>query len=513
METNKKSPLAKITPGHKTGEICLEEISTEFTNVASIHSYEVNINKAARYCFKKLEDGTFSIEKKPSDVEQKNQEHSQTENTNKRKAKTIGPYAGRYAYKPLKICFKKRSKTFKKTLEANDEHQTDYVTLSQANHLNLETEQQCKLGTKPNQTAVGAYHSQSEGTWAAIKSLVMPRKKSRSSSKTQSYFDSQVHLEAKAGKAGIRRFTWKKKHAKINIPCIRFSRGKKRSGHFEVAHEKYYRNEAKHITKETEANRDETVLMIKSNLPQSLMGASLDNLKQLRDSIHATGQSPEKPEIGSDRQVRDNIQPEVTELETSAGIRHEKHIEKNPQESHNHRNVSEDSVAQKHSMNILNDKDTANNELGGPEKENAVSDGEETCTSLKERLNLHSCSFEQRKLENKDAAEREVMSRDIEIFTQDRRGNNKQGLISPEYKVQSREASATGNFLRRTGSVMLSKDGEGCESEVYSSQPVYHSFTSPDQYEMLLIKVASSLVKSVIQSSVQEVTEEMSRQS
>ncbi|XP_030071217.1 A-kinase anchor protein 5 [Microcaecilia unicolor] len=522
MENNKRSPLPKIAVGHKTGEICLEEISTEFTNVASIHSYEVNINKAARYCFKKLEDGTFSIEKKQSDVDQKNQEPSQTENTNKRKPKTIGPYAGWYAYKPLKICFKKRSKTFKKTLQAKDQHQTDYVTLKQVNHLNLETEQQCNEGRKPSQTVVGACHSQSsEGTWAAIKSLVMPRKRACFSSKTQSYFESQVHLKAKAGNAGVQRFTGKKTSAKLNIPCIRFSRGKKRSGHFEETDEEYStvdRNETKDIMRETEANQDEKAFMIKCNLHQSLMEPSMDKkidprAEHLRDEIHATGNSPEKLEMDSDRKECDNIQPEMT-----AGIIHEKHIEKNPQESHDHRNVSEknrgDSEAQRHSLDTLNDKNTANNELGGPEKEITVSDKEETRTSqikfLTERPDLHSCSFEQRKLENKDAAKR-VMSGDIEIHTHDRQDDNEQRPISPEYKAQNRETGAnmkTENFLQHTSSTMLSKDGD--ESEVCSHQPTYHSFTTSDQYEMLLIKAASSLVKSVIQSSVQQVIDEMS---
>ncbi|XP_029453976.1 A-kinase anchor protein 5 [Rhinatrema bivittatum] len=530
-ETKKSSPLDKITAGHKTGEICLEEISTEFTNVSSVHSYEVNINKEAKYCFKKLEDGTFSIEKKPSDdMEQKNQAPSQTESTSKQKPKPTGPHTGRYAYKPLKICFKKRSKTFKKTLEAKDEHQADYVTLQHTNHFNLEKEKQSDPGKKADDSN---YSQSSRGTWATIKSLVMPRKRLHPS-KMHSYLDSQVHPEAMVGNACLQRCVRKKTGAKLKIPCISFSRDKKKSGPCEVTEEKCCTLKTKgmkDIPRETEANRDERTSMIKSNLHQSLNGASPDKEcdlmadEQVRGPILSTGKSPE---MGNDTSW-----PEIIEQATGASVINGKHVQRNPQEAREHRNISENkgeedlissSETQRFSQNMLNSKQPAGGvllpspELEGQE-ENAPAKEGERCTRQKARPDSQQCSLGQRGLDDdQDGTERQIISKDTKIHKQNEQSVGEE-FILPAYKVQSNEKSEnnkTGSPVEHISSVMVSRGDEMCESELCSrkalptNQPAYHTLRTSDQYEMLLIKAASSLVKTVIQSSVEQVIDEMS---
>ncbi|XP_075699887.1 A-kinase anchor protein 5 [Rhinoderma darwinii] len=202
----------------KKGEVLgLEEVSNEFTCTSSImESYHLNTNKEAKFSFRKLEDGTFALEtKNPSELNpDKGESGIMKRSTSTRHKK------GRYSHKPLKICFKKRSKALRKSSDSNDEYKSEHKTLT------------CSTSQEDNSCVVDNHDECSEQTrtkrktWATLKSLVTRRRTLRSSVKRQSQLSGR-HLETNTGNASIQRISKKRRFSNMKISCMNFARGKR----------------------------------------------------------------------------------------------------------------------------------------------------------------------------------------------------------------------------------------------------------------------------------------------
>ncbi|XP_047936537.1 A-kinase anchor protein 5 [Anser cygnoides] len=132
------------------------------------------------------------------------------------------------AEKPSMLCFKKRKKSCKKGLTSKDACEGASAA--------SEEKSQC-IGTDPGEAKVSAQPRSSRGAWAAIKSLTRPRRKQKSSSRKKVPSDSQVQLEVDAEEGCTQGFPRKKASSGVKMPCVRFSRGKKKRSPSEVVEE------------------------------------------------------------------------------------------------------------------------------------------------------------------------------------------------------------------------------------------------------------------------------------
>ncbi|XP_032044664.1 A-kinase anchor protein 5 [Aythya fuligula] len=132
------------------------------------------------------------------------------------------------AEKPSMLCFKKRKKTCKKGLTVKDACEGASAA--------SEEKSQC-IGTDKREGKVSAQPRSSRGAWAAIKSLTRPRRRQKSSSRKKVPSDSQVQLEIDAEEGGTQGFSRKKASSGVKMPCVRFSRGKKKRSPSEAVEE------------------------------------------------------------------------------------------------------------------------------------------------------------------------------------------------------------------------------------------------------------------------------------
>ncbi|XP_027313824.2 A-kinase anchor protein 5 [Anas platyrhynchos] len=132
------------------------------------------------------------------------------------------------AEKPSMLCFKKRKKSCKKGLTVKDACEGASAA--------SEEKSQC-IGTDKGEAKVSAQPRSSRGAWAAIKSLTRPRRRQKSSSRKKVTSDSQVQLEIDAEEGGTQGFSRKKASSGVKMPCVRFSRGKKKRSLSEAVEE------------------------------------------------------------------------------------------------------------------------------------------------------------------------------------------------------------------------------------------------------------------------------------
>ncbi|XP_013927453.1 PREDICTED: A-kinase anchor protein 5 [Thamnophis sirtalis] len=118
------------------------------------------------------------------------------------------------------FCFKKRKKSCEKGEEKDENHESISLSLRPAN-------QSSDMGH--NEAEVSNPFWTSGGAWLAFKRLVTLRRRSKSSLKKQTQACSRVHLEVDRGDSG-------RKHASSSskIPCLRLSRSKKRTSHSQI---------------------------------------------------------------------------------------------------------------------------------------------------------------------------------------------------------------------------------------------------------------------------------------
>ncbi|XP_050831049.1 A-kinase anchor protein 5 isoform X34 [Serinus canaria] len=129
------------------------------------------------------------------------------------------------AKKPSMLCFKKRKKSCKKGLTVKD-----------ACEGASEEKSQCVSTDQEEAKASNASRS-SKGTWAAIKNLARPQRRQKSSSRKKVPSDSQVQLEVDAEESCAQDLPKKRASSGVKMPCVRFSRGKKKSSPSEAVEE------------------------------------------------------------------------------------------------------------------------------------------------------------------------------------------------------------------------------------------------------------------------------------
>ncbi|NXH41465.1 AKAP5 protein, partial [Dicaeum eximium] len=129
------------------------------------------------------------------------------------------------AKKPSMLCFKKRKKSCKKGLTVKDACKGASEEKSQC----VSADQEEAKASNPSRA--------SKGTWAAIKNLARPQRRQKSSSQKKVPSDSQVQLEVDAEESCAQDLPKKRASSGVKMPCVRFSRGKKKPSPSEAVEE------------------------------------------------------------------------------------------------------------------------------------------------------------------------------------------------------------------------------------------------------------------------------------
>ncbi|KAG8561211.1 hypothetical protein GDO81_015286 [Engystomops pustulosus] len=263
-ESDKKSVNIVAKKGEVLG---LEEVSNEFTCTSSImETYHLNTNKEAKFSFRKLEDGTFALETK-SDLNPEKSDSGIIKRSTKTRHKK-----GRYAHKPLKICFKKRSKALRKSSDSNDEYKSDPNTLTGS------TPEEDNICVVENHDKYSEQDQTKRKTWATLKSLVTRRRKLRSSVKRQSQVSGR-NIEVNTGNSSKKR-----RFSNMKISCMNFSRGKKSSLPSEYTIKP---SDTSETDSGSDCDRSDKALAVKYKLQKSLdagngkIGSNIDDDLQL----------------------------------------------------------------------------------------------------------------------------------------------------------------------------------------------------------------------------------------
>ncbi|KAM7157923.1 A-kinase anchor protein 5 [Molossus nigricans] len=136
----------------------------------------------------------------------------QVESKDEKRSAEVSPQDEKQEEKASMLCFKRRKKSFK---AMKPKAGTDAVDVAR----------KC-----PSGAGASDQPQPPGGAWASIKRLVTHRKRS-DSSKQQKSFEAKVQPEINAEDANLSK---KKAKYRLRIPCIKFSKGEKRSRHSEI---------------------------------------------------------------------------------------------------------------------------------------------------------------------------------------------------------------------------------------------------------------------------------------
>ncbi|NXT02060.1 AKAP5 protein, partial [Jacana jacana] len=394
------------------------------------------------------------------------------------------------AEKPSMLCFKKRKKSCKKGL-----------TVKEACEGALEEKSQC-VSSDHGEAKVSNQAGSSKGAWAAIKNLARPRRRQKSSRKKVPS-DSQVQLETDAEESCTQK---KRASSGMKMPCVRFSRGKKKLGPSEAAEESEVSVQANEVvgvlSKASEKPEDLALTDKSESFSPVSAEEDQDTAKEHANSIGKSEPLTE-PTPDADEHSECTTQSEIADSETVNETAQEKLQEGSLPQTTVHAE-GEEVVPE---VPISKDQ---------PERAPETTEVQEIPNICKELPDEPEKSIN---LSEECKAEETVMDVSQLEFKDD--AASVQGCSSHQVTL---EASA-GAGISIVITVTEAEDSDNTDSDqAYEPSPVLHrkkqkgnKKSSPgnhghktgEQYELLLIETASSLVKAAIQSSIEQLVNEM----
>uniref|UniRef100_A0A8B9UMJ1 A-kinase anchoring protein 5 n=1 Tax=Anas zonorhyncha TaxID=75864 RepID=A0A8B9UMJ1_9AVES len=371
--------------------------------------------------------------------------------------------------KPSMLCFKKRKKSCKKGLTVKDACEGASAA--------SEEKSQC-IGTDKGEAKVSAQPRSSRGAWAAIKSLTRPRRRQKSSSRKKVPSDSQVQLEIDAEEGGTQGSSRKKASSGVKMPCVRFSRGKKKRSLSEAV--------------------EESEGSVQANEEMGISNKAIEELEDLAPAEEPSKSEPlAEPRPDVDEHAEHTTQSEITSSEAEAVDEHAEH--------------------------------TAQSQITSPEAEREVPaevpvsteqpNSTPEITEVQEIANI--CkelpeggeSEKNTNLPEESKAEETVMDFSQSAFKDE--AASVQSSSSNQEKPEINMGTCVGIVITVTessGSFDLGQKGgpEAGSSALAEEKGLGdQGHRTSDQYELLLIETASSLVKAAIQSSIEQLVNEM----
>ncbi|XP_054055358.1 A-kinase anchor protein 5 [Rissa tridactyla] len=423
------------------------------------------------------------------------------------------------AEKPSMLCFKKRKKSCKKGLTVKGVCEGD-----------LEEKSQC-VSADHEEAKVSNQSRSSRGAWAAIKNLARPRRRQKSSSRKKAPSDSQVQLETDAEESRTQSFPKKRGSSGVKMPCVRFSRGKKKPSPSEAVEESEGSIQANEVMGALNKASEEPEDLAPKDKSESFSPVSAeedqDTAKESADSVGKSEPLPE-PTPDTDEHRECTAQSEITDSETVNETAQEKPQEGSlPQTtvhaeggevapeapvSKDQPNSAPETTELQEIPNIckeLPEGDESEKSINPPEERKA----EETVMDFSQSAfkddaaSVQGCSSHQVTLEANTGAGVSIVITVTEAEDSDNTDSDQAYEPSPvlhrNKQKGNKKSSGSFDFGKKEG------PEAGGGPQVEEKGPGDQGHRTGEQYELLLIETASSLVKAAIQSSIEQLVNEM----
>ncbi|XP_075282988.1 A-kinase anchor protein 5 [Opisthocomus hoazin] len=427
------------------------------------------------------------------------------------------------AEKPSMLCFKKRKKSCKKGLTVKDACEGASEEKSQ------------RVSADRGEEKAPDQPRSSRGAWAAIKNLARPRRRQKPSSRKQAPCDSQVQLETDAEEGGAQGVPKKRASSGVKMPCVRFSRGKKKPSPGEAVEESDGGVQANEVAGILNKASEEPEDLAPTDKSESFSPVSAEEDQgTAKESTDSAGKSEPltEPAPEPDGRTESTAQLEITDSETGNETAQEKRQEGSLPQTPIHA------------------------EGGEAAPEAPVSKGQPNCapetTEVPEIPSIHTelpGGGEARKginLPEECKAEETVVDLSQPALKDD--AASVQGCSSHQVTSEANAGVGGGIGVGIVITVTEAEDSDHTDSDqAYEPSPVLHrnkqkgnkkssgSFDfgkkegpeagggpaaeekgagdqghrTGEQYELLLVETASSLVKAAIQSSIEQLVSEM----
>ncbi|NXU32740.1 AKAP5 protein, partial [Thalassarche chlororhynchos] len=404
------------------------------------------------------------------------------------------------AEKPSMLCFKKRKKSCKKGLTVKD-----------ACEGASEEKSQC-VSTDQGEAKVSNQSRSSKGAWAAIKNLARPRRRQKSSSRKKVPSDSQVQLEADAEEGCAQGFPKKRASSGVKMPCVRFSRGKKKPSPSEAVEESEGSVQANEVRGVLNKASEEPEGLAPTDKSESFSPVSAeedqDTAKESADSV-GKSESLTEPTPDAEEHTECTAQSEITSSETVNETAQDKLQEGSLPQTTVHAEGRE----------VVPEAPISKDQPDSTPETTELQEIPDICKELPEGHE----SEKSINLPEGCKAEETVMDFSQSAFKDD--AASVQGCSSHQVTLEANAGTGVGIVI----TVTEAEDSDNTDSDqAYEPSPVLHrnkqkgnkkssgSFDFGDQghrtgeqYELLLIETASSLVKAAIQSSIEQLVNEM----
>ncbi|NXH93560.1 AKAP5 protein, partial [Pachycephala philippinensis] len=428
------------------------------------------------------------------------------------------------AEKPSMLCFKKRKKSCKKGLTGKDVCEGASEEKSQC----VSADQEEAKASDPSRS--------SKGTWAAIKNLTRPRRRQKSSSRKKAPSDSQVQLEVDAEESCAQDLPKKRASSGVKMPCVRFSRGKKKPSPSEAVEESEGSGQANEVMGVLNKAIEEPEDLAPTDKSESFSPVSAeeeqDKVKEDQDTESDTsvGKSEPLTEPTTDAEEHSEctFQSEITDSETVDETAQDKLQEGSlPQTTDDAEGrevapeapVSKDQpdsapeITERQEIpNIckeMPERDELEKGINLPEECKA----EETVTDFSELASGGDAASVQEAASVKDATNANagagvgIIITITEAEDSDNTDSDQAYEPSPVLHQKKQKGNKKSNRSADVGQKESPEAGGGPQAEEKGLGDQGHR--TGEQYELLLIETASSLVKAAIQSSIEQLVNEM----
>ncbi|XP_009643163.1 A-kinase anchor protein 5 [Egretta garzetta] len=423
------------------------------------------------------------------------------------------------AEKPSMLCFKKRKKSCKKGLTTKD-----------ACEGASEEKSQC-VSTDQGEAKVSDQPRSSKGAWAAIKNLARPRRRQKSSSRKKVPSNSQVQLEMDAEEGCAHGFQKKRASSGVKVPCVQFSRGKKKPSPSEAVEESEGSVQANEVVGVLNKASEEPEDLAPTDKSESFSPVSAEEDQDTgKESTDSVGKSEPLPEPTADAEEHTECaaQSEFTDSETINETPQEKPQEGSLPQSPVHTEgqevapeapVSKDQPDSTPETTELQEIPNICKELPeGDESEKSINlpeecKAEETVMDFSQpafkddAASVQGCSGHQVTLEANRGAGIGIVITVTEAEDSDNTDSDQAYEPSPvlhrNKQKGNKKSSGSFDFGKKEGP----EAGGGPQAE--EKGPGDQGHRTGEQYELLLIETASSLVKAAIQSSIEQLVNEM----
>ncbi|XP_030340299.1 A-kinase anchor protein 5 [Strigops habroptila] len=422
------------------------------------------------------------------------------------------------AEKPSMLCFKKRKKSRKKGL-----------TMRDAREGASEEKSQC-VSTDQGEVKVSNQSRSSRGAWTAIKNLARPRRRQKSSRKKVPS-DSQVRLEVDAEEGCAQGVPKKRVCSGVKMPCVRFSRGRKKpspSKAVEESEDSVQANEAMGIVNKASEELEDLSPVDK---PESLSPASAeedqDTAKESASSVDKSEPVTE-PTPDAEEHTECTIESEITDSETVNETLQEKLQEESPPETTVHVEggevaaevpISKDQPDSTPETTELQEIPNICKELPeGNESEKSINLPEEC--KVKETVT----EFNQSASKDDAASVEDSSSHQVPLganigtavgivitVTEAEDSDNTDSDQAYEPSPVLHRNKQKGNKKSSSSFDSGKKEGPEAGGDAQADEKAQgdQEHRTGEQYELLLVETASSLVKAAIQSSIEQLVNEM----